>query len=158
MIASPPKQLTTIRSKYSHRCVVYSAFTRSIKYCVVFNSVFYLFTYQLHTTCCPCSVFYEVAKVPALSEESHKSWDWPFPCDEQAYPHPLQNMLRDSHKTIQWSGCLLLFLKSICAEKNQSIDVMQELCVLAGIASPTLDRFFLLPIPLSIVHNYICFI
>ncbi|XP_022286879.1 G2/mitotic-specific cyclin-B3-like [Crassostrea virginica] len=37
MIASPPKQLTTIRSKYSH------------------------------------SVFYEVAKVPALSEESLKS-------------------------------------------------------------------------------------
>lgn len=34
MIASPPKQLTTIRSKYSH------------------------------------SVFYEVAKVPALSEEA----------------------------------------------------------------------------------------
>ena len=139
MIASPPKQLTTIRSKYSHRCVVRSGFTRSIKYlgrklCVLLvclSTTYMYVTYSVYCInmmmlvkknyvwCCLCSVFYEVAKVPALSEESLKSWDWPFPCDKQAYPHPLQNMLCDNHKTIQWPGCVCLFLKSICAEKEE---------------------------------------
>lgn len=43
MIASPPKQLTTIRSKYSHRCVLHC---RTIAVAKEFDSVLY---YMLQT-------------------------------------------------------------------------------------------------------------